>query len=64
MLHAPLAPSFCRHISYAMDIWAVGCTVIEMISGRPPWADVLGHMEPLAFVFRLGTDRSAPPWGV
>eukprot|EP00117_Sycon_ciliatum_P003041 scpid28808/ scgid8001/ Mitogen-activated protein kinase kinase kinase 2; MAPK/ERK kinase kinase 2 len=38
------------------DIWSLGCTVIEMITGKPPWGD----LEPMAALFRIGTCQSGP----
>lgn len=33
------------------DVWAVGCTVIEMATGRPPWTDVI---DPVSALHRIG----------
>ncbi|KAL0210777.1 hypothetical protein P9112_009075 [Eukaryota sp. TZLM1-RC] len=38
------------------DIWALGCTVIEILKGNPPY----GHMAPMAALFRIVTDPSPP----
>lgn len=38
------------------DIWSVGCTVVEMLTGRPP----LGHLEPAAAIFRIGSRPMEP----
>ena len=37
-----MAPEVARRSghSYPADIWSVGCTLIEILTGKPPWSDV------------------------
>lgn len=39
------------------DIWALGCTVIEMATGGPPWTRV---ENPLAVLYRIGYSGEIP----
>ncbi|KAM0906781.1 hypothetical protein ACQ4PT_016582 [Festuca glaucescens] len=41
----------------ATDVWALGCTVVEMATGRAPWSDVDSV---LAAVYRIGYTDAVP----
>ncbi|CAL5347092.1 unnamed protein product [Camellia sinensis] len=43
--------------SFSADIWSVGCTVIEMATGKPPWSQQ--YQEVAAFL-HIGTTKSHP----
>ncbi|BAT88079.1 mitogen-activated protein kinase kinase kinase ANP1-like isoform X1 [Vigna umbellata] len=45
--------------SFSADIWSVGCTVIEMATGKPPWSQQ--YQQEVAVLFHIGTTKSHPP---
>ena len=46
MLDLLVAPEVIelKGASPASDIWSLGCTVIELLTGRPPYADIPNGM--------------------
>ncbi|CAH8356004.1 unnamed protein product [Eruca vesicaria subsp. sativa] len=44
--------------SFSADIWSVGCTVIEMVTGKAPWSQ---KYKEVAAIFFIGTTKSHPP---
>ena len=43
--------------SAKVDIWSLGCVVLEMFAGRRPW----GREEAISAMFKLGSLNMAPP---
>lgn len=56
---AYMAPEVARgeQQGFAADVWALGCTVIEMATGRAPWADVF---DPVSAFYRVGFSDDVP----
>ena len=46
---------YCRQ----NDIWGVGCTIIEMATGKPPWSD---HKDQMSVLFAIAQARAPPPF--
>ncbi|KAK1557045.1 hypothetical protein Q3G72_016807 [Acer saccharum] len=54
-----MAPEVARgeEQSFPADVWALGCTVIEMATGRPPW---VGLSDPVTALYRIGFSGDVP----
>jgi serine/threonine protein kinase len=39
------------------DIWSVGCTVIEMVTGRPPWSQ---YSNPVTAMYHIACEDEIP----
>lgn len=44
------------NFSYACDIWSLGCTVIELVEGKPPYY----AMDPRAVMLKISQEESPP----
>ncbi|KAI3445558.1 hypothetical protein Pfo_002223 [Paulownia fortunei] len=55
-----MAPEVLRNegLDFAADIWSLGCTVIEMATGRPPWGGDASN--PMAAVLKIAKGNEVP----
>ena len=57
-----MAPEVIMQIGHGCkaDIWSVGCTVLQMVTGQPPWKGLqLGT--PAALMFHIVNVQAPPP---
>jgi serine/threonine protein kinase len=54
-----MAPEVIRQNSYGRkcDVWALGCTLIELTTGKPPWS----HLNPVTALFQIANEDEKPP---
>lgn len=54
-----MAPEVINGESYGRkaDVWSLGCTVVEMLTQKPPWA----HLETMAAIYKIATEEQPIP---
>ena len=58
-----MAPEVIKQSGYGRqaDIWSVGCTVIEMATGRPPWSDAFTDQVSALFTIAASDEMPGMP---
>ncbi|KAF9668384.1 hypothetical protein SADUNF_Sadunf15G0123100 [Salix dunnii] len=54
-----MAPEVIKNLNgcnLAVDIWSLGCTVLEMATAKPPWS----QFEGVAAMFKIGNSKDLP----
>ncbi|CAH8375100.1 unnamed protein product [Eruca vesicaria subsp. sativa] len=54
-----MAPEVVMHkngYTLAVDVWSLGCTILEMATAKPPWS----QFEGVAAIFKIGNSKDLP----
>ncbi|CAK7337624.1 unnamed protein product [Dovyalis caffra] len=57
LMQAVMQKDASSDLALAVDIWSLGCTIIEMLTGKPPWSEYEGA----AAMFKVMRDSPAIP---
>lgn len=54
-----MAPETVKKMEYTRfsDIWAIGCTLIEMATGIPPWSE---YNNPMTILYNIMNSKEPP----
>jgi hypothetical protein len=58
-----MAPEVARQVEQgpASDIWSLGCTVVEMATGKAPWSEfIAGISNPFVALYHIGCSEEVP----
>lgn len=50
-----------RELHFVSDIWSLGCTVIELATGNPPWdVEIASNSNPMAAILKIACGNDKP----
>ncbi len=55
-----MAPEVIKQTGHGRpaDVWSLGCTMLEMLTARPPWSHFTSQISAL---FHIASSKSPPP---